>query len=144
RTLRSCGGIPQASLPTSRIRCAEGPRGELAVWLEFDDPRLSRLFADAVAEALSPIVAQRYIIGRPETTVPDDGDFESYVATYHPVPSVFGSRRQRAELFAGHWAQVFGSGKLRYTAGGKGRLLRFVHFGRNHLGLCARRVTMLD
>jgi len=130
RTLRSCEGIRQAELPTSSIRCSPVGDHRLSLWLDHSDERLSRQFARTLVEALQPVGDQRYIIGRPQTRVPTRRQdkrnaFKLHLASYHPVPAIFAARRERAELYAGHWSQMFGPGKLRYTGGGKGRLLRF-------------------
>jgi len=142
RTMRSCEGIDKYELPSSLIHSVEFNDGRVHVWLAVDDPRLCRLFVTVLAEALGPIIDHRYIIGRSSPSQPRPGPGLKvepiHVAHYHPVPKAFSVKREVAELYAGYWSQVFGPCRLRYTADGKGRLLKFAHFGRLHFGVRSR------
>lgn len=147
RTLRDCEGIRQRDLPSSLLCVEEIEPDVLRVWLKTDNHVIAHRFINALSEALNPLAAQRYIISRPITRMPLRArqlkrllDLE--IASYHPVPSLFGRSRQTAELYAGHWAQTMGPGKLRYACGGKGRLMRHIHFAQRSLGLIAHRITL--
>lgn len=70
------------------------------------------LYADTVAELLSPVTNPRYVL------VQKHGDWN-----YLPVPAVFGRRAQDAQVLATHLERVLGKMKLVYTRTPEGRAI---------------------
>ncbi len=71
-------------------------------------PEENGRFAAALAEAIEPAIAQRYVISRPLGAVP-------YGRAWHPVPSDLARNRTRADAYSAAWATWLGPGELRYT-----------------------------
>ncbi len=46
-----------------------------------------------------------------------------YPPTYHPVPRILASRKERVELFARYWAKYVGGGELVFTRSKQGRAI---------------------
>ncbi|MBT3377485.1 MAG: DEAD/DEAH box helicase family protein [Lentisphaerae bacterium] len=92
------------------------------------------LFAQCITELFQPIESQRYIIPRFEQMrehtwfsrlLPEIvGQYlrrkRLEVAVYHPLPEVFGSAKEHAELFSDRWNRRVSTGRAVYTKRGQG------------------------
>jgi superfamily II DNA or RNA helicase len=84
--------------------------GHVRCLLPEGTPEENARFAAALAEAVEPAVAHRYVVSRPLGGVP-------YGRAWHPVPSDLGRNRRRAEAYATAFWRWLGPGELRYTVG---------------------------
>ena len=93
----------------------------------------SEIFSEAVWEVLGPVQNHKYIIERRTFTTPisqmtkDDilnwEKLPTELIACHPVPSIFGQRRELADIFQSSWNKIIGPGDIHYTRRGKGREL---------------------
>jgi superfamily II DNA or RNA helicase len=97
--------------PEAAASLAWQPRAEgyVRCLLPAGSPEENARFATALAEAVEPAVAHRYVVARPLGAVP-------YERAWHPVPSDFGRNRQRADAYAAAFARWLGPGEMRYVA----------------------------
>jgi superfamily II DNA or RNA helicase len=96
--------------PAAAASLAWQPRagGYVRCLLADGSPEENGRFASALAEAVEPAIAQRYVIARPLGAVP-------YGRAWHPVPSDLARNRTRADAYAAAFARWLGPGELRYT-----------------------------
>jgi len=101
------------------------------VHLPHADSADAALFAQCMAQALAPLARQRYVISRRTSRLPRVWLRPVWVVlrylrrvdravTYHPVPDVFGARKNRAEVYARHWRRNVGGGELVFTHSAEG------------------------
>lgn len=129
-TLRQTGLAPASP---DRVRVSETAFGMYEIHLDGADPATAALFADAYADLFAPILDQRYLVVREETSL--SGTFYRPVwyllrrltrmfrrrrEYYHPVPSTFGRNRELAEAFGLSWARWVGGGRMIYTRSEEG------------------------
>ncbi len=116
-----------------QVRATEGTDGVYEVALDGTDPATATAFAAAVRELFLPIVDQRYLVTREEAAL--SGSFYRPVwyvlrglfrvfrrrrRVYHPVPAIFGRKRETAEAFGAAWKRWVGGGELVYTRSPEG------------------------
>jgi superfamily II DNA or RNA helicase len=97
--------------PEAAASLAWQPRagGYVRCLLPEGSPEENGRFAAALAEAVEPAVAQRYVLARPLGDVP-------YGRAWHPVPSDLARNRERADAYAAAFGRWLGPGELRYAA----------------------------
>ncbi|MEA2127019.1 MAG: hypothetical protein QOI80_3801 [Solirubrobacteraceae bacterium] len=100
------GEIPAAAAASLAWQPRAG--GYVRCLLADGSPEDNARFASALAEAVEPAIAQRYVIARPLGAVP-------YERAWHPVPSDLGRNRTRADAYAAAFGRWLGPGELRYT-----------------------------
>lgn len=88
----------------------------------------SRIFAEALEEALSPVASPRYLVSRrivtsvtPLTMIRTAlfGDWAD-AQTWHPVPVRLGRRRSEADAYHAAWNRWVGEGTLAYASSPQG------------------------
>ena len=88
----------------------------------------SARFAEALDEALQPVSRPRYLISRLTADPPRPRDVlrlgligrETALETWHPVPSVLASNRDRADAYLLAWRRWVGEGEVRYARSPEG------------------------
>jgi superfamily II DNA or RNA helicase len=100
------GELPAAAAASLAWQQRAG--GYVRCLLPEGSPEDNARFASALAEAVEPAVAQRYVIARPLGAVP-------YERAWHPVPSDLARNRERADAYAAAFGRWLGPGELRYT-----------------------------
>lgn len=106
------------------------PGGTYRCWLEGVDEAESEVFATALDEALRPIGGSRYVLPRWVLGEPPYGWGPAVLAAsgrvrpegvvWHPVPTVLGVRRERADQYAATWRRWIGGGEPVYTGSPEG------------------------
>lgn len=104
--------------------------GTYRCWLAGVDEHQSEVFATAVDEAVRPIGGSRYVLPRWVVGGPPYGPVRALLAAsrrvrpegvvWHPVPSVLGVRRERADQYAAAWRRWVGGGEPVYTGSPEG------------------------
>jgi hypothetical protein len=137
-------GLVAASPDQVRVTLQEG--GEFDVHLDSRDRVATEVFAEAYRDLFQPIVDQRYLVVREETSL--SGTFYTpiwYVIRsitrvvrrrqrfYHPVPAIFARRRDLADAFARSWSRWVGGGGLVYTRSPQGARILLNERARNRL-----------
>lgn len=125
-------GLHRAGLTDAGAEAVEwhvAADGQLRIVLDAGgrEARSSAVFAEALAELLSPIgqpryLVPRYVVGsvdaldliRPLTAYRPDG------VVWHPVPTVLGTRAELAQAFAAAWQAWVGGGPAVYTGNPEG------------------------
>jgi hypothetical protein len=122
-----------AAAGPDRVRAAEGLDGTYDVHLDTPDRAAADAFSEAFGDLFQPIVDQRYLIEREELS--KSGFLYRPVwlvlrwllrrkrhgrPVYHPVPAVFGKKRELAEAFGRSWSKWVGGGRLVYTRSDEG------------------------
>ncbi|MEX2458947.1 MAG: hypothetical protein WD770_08180, partial [Actinomycetota bacterium] len=122
-----------AAASPEEVRVAQGVQGTYDVHLWTKDAEASERFSQAYHELFAPITDQRYLVVREEASL--SGTFYRpvwYVIRsllrafrregphYHPVPTVFGRKKEFAEAFGRAWAKWVGGGGLVYTRSAEG------------------------
>ena len=103
--------------PPLRVHVERGLDGTVALSVDGGSFRDQSLFADAVGEVLGPIDNPRYLVTRPRKRLRRERE------DVHAVPTVFGTRRGRADAFHAAWVEHVGGGELIYTRRDEGRRL---------------------
>ena len=88
----------------------------------------SARFAEALDEALQPVSRPRYLISRLTAAPPHPRDVlrlgftgrETVLETWHPVPSMLASNRDRADAYLLAWQRWVGQGKVQYARSPEG------------------------
>jgi superfamily II DNA or RNA helicase len=103
------------------------------VMLEGASESDSLQFSEAIWEVLGPVQNHKYIIERRQFTLEmadltyeDILNFETVpteLIACHPVPSIFGQKREFADIFRKWWNQIIGPGEIFYTRRGEGKEL---------------------
>jgi hypothetical protein len=96
----------------SRVRIQQLPDGVFSATLTGVSFQESALYADCLAEILSPIANPRYLLTRPGRGRRLD---------YHAVPKCLGGKRKLAEILHRRWRKRLGGGELIYTRTPDGR-----------------------
>lgn len=97
------------------VKTAETANGTLLITLTGGTFYESSLFADTIAEVLAPIDTPRYLVIR-------EGELLGMVRKdYHAVPTIFGIKKEFAEIFSASWNKLVGSAELIYTRNQEGR-----------------------
>lgn len=106
---------------------------ELEVVLDHVEPGPSAVLAAALAQVLGPVDDPRYLIRRTDARLPSVGAQALWLPlrtlafrrwgrdSWHAVPAVLGTHRERAERFSTAWAATVGGGELLYTRSDEGR-----------------------
>jgi len=103
--------------------------GSLRLWLDTSQPAETALFAQALGEMLAPLQEQRYYL---EIDLPEFSLLQrlgqapmlkqrSLGQAVLPVPRILARSRERAQIFADHFANLIGPAHLVYTKQGAGR-----------------------
>jgi superfamily II DNA or RNA helicase len=93
-----------------------------------------KLFTNCIAELFEPIDKQRYIIPRHEQQRVDTwlskfmpsviGRYfqkkQNVIAIYHPLPTVFGTSKEKTQVFNKYWNHYVSPGEAIFTKRGKG------------------------
>jgi hypothetical protein len=133
------GGFISAGLTSSSMVIKES-YGVYRVYLQNASECDGETFGRSYHELMSPILDQRYLVSRDESSL--RGDLLSPLfhlariitravkheeIAYHPVPELFGRTRELADVFGYAWARHVGGGRLIYTRSEKGKeiLLRY-------------------
>jgi hypothetical protein len=113
-TLKELGQLEKA-VSEANICILKREGGTYRIFL--DNSKLSRNFTLAVAEILSPIQNQKYIIERKRYKVPHqlkelwEEVMDYSLENYHPVPEIFGINRKTALVFQKYWNTFISPGK---------------------------------
>jgi superfamily II DNA or RNA helicase len=83
------------------------------------------LFLSAMKEVVEPIQNPRYVMTREQKFLFRSKD-------YHAVPSIFGTKKEKAEIFYKYWQKRMGQSELYYTRHNEGRKV-LVHARSNAL-----------
>jgi len=125
-------GLIAFELGARRVRVGENEDLSLVVYLQSATDEDGEIFATAMAELLTPVSTQRYLVHRDEADLPNmwmqpiwkllrtalrQGDVKPF---YHPVPGVLAQNKERAETFANRWRVWVGGGDLVYTRAPEG------------------------
>lgn len=117
-----------AAASPDQVRVVETAERTYDVHLDTRDRVATDLFAQAFQDLFDPVIDQRYLVVREEASL--SGTFYKPIwyairsfsrvfrrgqPFYHPVPTVFGRRRELAEAFGVAWARWVGGGALIYT-----------------------------
>lgn len=121
--LRQVGRISRGS---EALVVEPQPDGAYRCLLVGVDQRESALFADALDDALAPLVAPRYVVAR-DVVVPFGRTRRQLRAVarrhratpdlvvWHPVPDVLGARAELARAYGEAFHRWLGGGRVRYT-----------------------------
>lgn len=130
--LRGADVLPSAIEP-EQIRVVWTPDRQLDVLLDHVEEEAGAVFARALGETLGPVEDPRYVIRRTDGRMPTLratalwGTLRAFVwsrrgrASWHPVPTVLGARREDADAFAAAWRTHVGGGELVFTRSDEGR-----------------------
>ena len=127
-------GLVSEHLSNDFVRVVELPDASYEVLLDYASPADAAVFVEAYRQVLGPIRDPRYLILRDDGRMPSlrwravwlpmraflrgrDGSPPSY----HAVPDILGTKRERAEAFARHWTRYVGGGELVHTRSDAGR-----------------------
>jgi superfamily II DNA or RNA helicase len=117
-------------LSTDNLRAIEDPyTGYINIFLDYANPQDQQIFSQQYQEMLKPLIKQRYLIERSDLkmrlgmfsifwVIPRviyGIFFKQNEKEYHAVPSQFAISRKKAQIFAKHWQQYVGGGKIIYT-----------------------------
>lgn len=118
--LNSIGLISSEESDAATFEVRRHVSGRLDVIVLHVSRATERLILEAIAEILGPVQNPRYILVRQSAF----GLFGR--VDYHAVPSVFGKKKEWAEMFQEHWKSQVGSSKLVFvrTANGRIQLLK--------------------
>ncbi len=111
--LRSAGHATEGS---GQVRIAPTAAGSYRIWLQDVQEDVSRVFADALDEVLSPLGSPRYLVPRytiPEPATPAEARRLAWrkmwhlpvpaTVVWHAVPSSVAGHRAQADAFADAW-----------------------------------------
>ncbi len=103
------------------IKIAKGETGVIYCHLEGGSNREKIIFLESLQEILDPIQNPRYILARKALIFNRFGRVD-----YHAVPSVIGTKKHYALLFAELWEKYVGEMELIFTRSrlGRGTLLK--------------------
>jgi superfamily II DNA or RNA helicase len=104
------------------------------IFLQSSSTEDMTLFTTSISELFEPIDKQRYIIPRHEEARVDTwyskfmpsviGRYfqkkKNIIAIYHPLPTVFGTSKEKTETFNKYWNHYVSPGEAIYTKRGKG------------------------
>lgn len=137
--LRAAGLSPLGA--TAVIVCVD-EEGEYRCSLDGVPPEVSRRFATALDEVVSPMAAPRYVLPRyvvPSPATGPRGHLDGLRAAaglvrptgevWHSVPSVLGARAPDAQVFADAWDRWVGGGPAVYTGSPEGEGVLVTHRG---------------
>lgn len=106
------------------------PDGVYRCWLDGAGEQESRLFAEALDEALGPVGDQRYVVPRWVVVGADVSATRALRAAagrlrpdgevWHPVPAMLGANARRAQGYARAWQHWVGGGEALYTGSPEG------------------------
>ncbi len=127
-------GVISRHLQPDYVRVVEQPDNSYEVLLDYASPEDAAAFIEAYQQLFEPVVDQRYLILRDDTSLPSlplrvlwsrlrrlFRDAGLHQAAYHPVPKALATRRELAESLARHWRRYVGGGELVYTRSEEGR-----------------------
>lgn len=110
-----------------------------------DSPQ-SELFTRSIAEILSPIQDQKYIIERKVAIIPhslkqwlNKLPIKYELVNYHPLPSVFAANRKNAQVFQKYWNKFISEGELIYTRRKEGKAIVQEFFRKKNLPLHSKK-----
>jgi len=138
-------GFISRNLLEKHVNISRREDGSIRVFLDAPAEE-SSLFAKSLDELLSPIMNQRYAVPRYETVVPGSrsnlkaisGGLKpqrSIIASWHPVPDVLGTNRDRAEMFRVQWNRWVSRGDLVYLKSAEGERIIEQYGMNNKLGI---------
>lgn len=118
---------------TDQVLVRESEDGTYDVVLDSRDKAAVKAFAEAFQELFEPVIDQRYLVTRDETSISPGfysplwwivrGVFRTFRRggpVYHPVPTAFSRRKELATAFGAAWRRWVGGGELIYTRAGPG------------------------
>lgn len=127
-------GLVSRHLQPDYVRVVEQPDNSYEVLLDYASPEDAAAFIEAYQQLFEPVVDQRYLILRDESSLPNlplrvlwsrlrrlFRDAGLYQTAYHSVPKALATRREFAESLARHWQRYVGGGELVYTRSEEGR-----------------------
>lgn len=138
-------GLINRMLPEKQVIISKREDSSVRVFLDAG-PEESSLFAKSFDELLSPLMNQRYAVPRYETvTAGTEGIFEAIraglrpqrtvIASWHPVPDILGTNRERAEIFRVQWNRWVSRGNLVYLKSEEGEKIIEQYGMSNELGI---------
>ena len=136
-TLRDTQLVARGITP-EYVRVAEQADSSYEVFLDYASPEDSEIFIAAFREVFQPVGNQRYLILRDDSRLPSlplspfwfvlRGWYRrkwGYLPSYHPVPKILATSKDRAESYAVHWRKYVGGGVLGSTYSEAGRKALF-------------------
>jgi hypothetical protein len=140
-TIMGLRGSERGDVP--EIFLSDRDDGCLRIWLESADPEENQAFTSAMNELFRPVQDQRYILrtwrvaaGKRLRSLLKSNDENAWYeeGDVVPVPSVFGSKRERADMFHHFWEAHLGKADLLYARRGAGAELLRRHLRARYLG----------
>jgi superfamily II DNA or RNA helicase len=129
----TAAGLVAAGLQPEQVRVRALPDGTMQVLLDHAAPEDAAVFIDAYRQVLGPVRDPRYLVRRTDARLPSLPLQALWLPlralarrslsrpSYHAVPDLLGSNRERADAFAAAWARHVGGGELTYTRTAAGR-----------------------
>jgi hypothetical protein len=127
-------GLVSRSLAPDHVRVIEQGDGDYEISLDHASPEVAATFVLAYRQVFAPVREQRYLILRDEDRLPNVAlrplwfslrlffrRRSDYPSSFHPVPDILATRKERAEALARHWERYVGGGQLVYTRTDEGR-----------------------
>ena len=126
-------GLVSSSLTDAYVRVVQTDTGGFEVFVDYASPEDSNVFSQAYRELLGPLGDARYLVERDSSSLRNPlyravwrsvrgaMGLAQDARTYHPVPAILASRRERAASLARHWQRYVGGGRLIYTRTEEGR-----------------------
>jgi hypothetical protein len=147
-SLVDCGLLPK-EITVDRIVMTERADGTTRIYLDQYET-YSDLFSASFGELFMPIENQRYGIPRYEVPIKEEGlnkvfclfrysigREQSYIACYHPLPSVF-DVKEKALIFQKYWNRFVSPGDVVFLKGVNGRKI-VEKYGRKSISGASRR-----
>ncbi|MFH1721759.1 MAG: DEAD/DEAH box helicase family protein [Candidatus Altiarchaeota archaeon] len=143
--LNSCNFLENKCSPDN-LRVVLTPDNYYRVHLDYASSNDTKTFSNTYKELMDPIVNQRYLISREEYSL-DMNFFSPLWYTFfeltrilrrnkkffHPVPSIFGQKKEYVEKFTSYWKKYVGGGNIVYTRSPEGRKILLQHRIENRL-----------
>ncbi len=127
-------GLVSRSLAPDHVRVIGQGDGDYEVSLDHASPEDAATFVLSYRQLFAPVRDQRYLILRDEDRLPNVAlrplwfslrlffrRRSDYPSSYHPVPDLLATRKERAEALARYWERYVGGGQLVYTRTDEGR-----------------------
>jgi hypothetical protein len=127
-------GLVSRRLSPDKVRVIEHGDGDHEISLDHASPEDAATFVLSYRQLFAPVRDQRYLILRDEDRLPNVAlrplwfslrlffrRKSGYPSSYHPVPDLLATRKERAEALARYWERYVGGGELVYTRTDEGR-----------------------
>jgi hypothetical protein len=127
-------GLVSRNLAPDDVLVIEQGEGDHEISLDHASPEDAATFVLSYRQLFAPVRDQRYLILRSEDRLPNIALRQlwvslrpffrrrsDYPSSYHPVPDLLATRKERAEALARYWERYVGGGRLVYTRTDEGR-----------------------